>query len=317
MNRSTPIWKSDITQKVAVMTDQRELYATMYGTDCPADQTVVAQGGVTYDKPLNRYIFASWGCATHEFYDAPQPWGPWSHIASKDFGPLRLTQNRGQYGTSIPSKFISSDGKTLYLQSNVCCSGNSYTYSLRKIVLAPYTGAGATNTPSSTNLATSPGTVAISKSTHYGSLCGLNCSDQLNSGGLTVSEDDWDEENKPADGVQSFWGYTWPQQHNMNQVVFQTGNVFSNGGWFSAGLSVQVRQDFQWMDVPITSITPAYPYSSAAGAQTDYTINFSAVAGDGIRVIGTPGGSDFFTSVTQLSVYDLGSSSNMDDISLE
>jgi hypothetical protein len=311
MNGSTPIWNSDITKKVAVMTDQRELYASMFGTDCPAYQTVVAQGGVTYDKPLNRYIFASWGCATHEFYDAPQPWGPWSHTASKDFGPLRLIQNRGQYGTSIPSKFISSDGKTLYLQSNVCCSGDSYTYSLRKIVLAPYTGAAATNTPSDTNLATSPSTVAISKSTHYGSLCGSNCSDQLNSGVLTVSEDDWDEENKPTDAVQSYWGYTWLQQYNMNQVVFQTGNVFSDGGWFSSGLSVQVRQDFQWVNAPITSITPAYPYSSAAGAQTEYTINFSTVAGDGVRVIGTPGGSDYFTSVTQLSVYDRGASPNM------
>jgi hypothetical protein len=311
MDGSEPTWSSNITSKVAVMTDQRELYATMFGTDCQTDQTVVSQGGVTYDKPLNRYLFASWSCATHELYEAPQPWGPWSHIASKDFGPLRLTENRGQYGTNIPSKFISADGTSMYLQSNVCCSGNSYTYSLRKMVFTPYTGAEATNTASDANLAVSAGTVAVSKSTHYGSLCGLNCSDQLNSGNLTISEDDWDEENKPADDVQSFWGYTWPQQYHMNQVVFQTGTVFSNGGWFSSNLAVQVRQDFEWVNVPITSITPTYPYSSAAGSQTEYTINFSTVTGDGIRVIGTPGGTAYFTSVTQLSVYYRGSSPNL------
>jgi hypothetical protein len=103
----TPIWISDITQKKPVLTDTRLLYPIMFGTDCPAQDAVIAQGGVVYDKPLQRYLFTSWSCSTHEIYEAPQPWGPRSHVLSNDFGPLRGLHNRGQYGTSIPSKFIS------------------------------------------------------------------------------------------------------------------------------------------------------------------------------------------------------------------
>jgi len=311
LSGTTPTWSSDITTKVAVLTDQRQLYQTMFGTDCPTNQKVIAQGGVVYDQPLHRYILSSWGCATHEFYEAPQPWGPWSHIVSKDFGPLRLTQNRGQYGINIPSKFISSDGKTLYVQSNVCCSGDSYRYSLRKLYLTPYTTTSPTNSPSNANLASQAGTIAISKSTHFGTLCGLNCSDQLNSGNTTASEDDWDEENKPADGISSYWGYTWPKQYNINQVVYQTGNVFSDGGWFASNLTVQVRQNFAWVNVPGVTVTPAYPYNNTATAQTTYTFNFPDEVADGVRITGTPGGSSYFTSITQLGVYYRSSAPNI------
>ena len=299
MSGNTPTWSSDITQEEPVLTDNVALYQTMFGTDCPANQLNIAQGGVTYDQPLQRYIMVTWGCATHQFYEAPQPWGPWSHFYSKDFGPLRLPENQGQYGTSIPSKFISADGLMLCLQSNVCCSGNSYTYSLRKVYLEPYIATTPSNAQSNTNLAQAEGTRAISKSTHFGTLCGLNCADQLNNGNMTVSEDDYDEEEKTVD----WWGYTWPQAYNINQVTYTTGNMFTNGGWYESGLTVQVRQNFQWIDVGAVTITPSYPYSSSAGSQQTYNLSFPATWGDGIRITGTPGGSAHFTSITQLGVY--------------
>lgn len=295
-----PLWTSDITQKKPVLTDSRLLYPAMFGTDCPAQEAVIAQGGVVYDKPLARYIFSSWSCSTHEIYDAPQPWGPWSHVLSNDFGPLRTLYNRGQYGTSIPSKFISADGKTLMLQSNVCCGGNSYTFSLRKLYLELPLGAYATNSPSNANLALAPGTRAISKSTHFGSLCGLNCSDQLSSGVLNNSEDDYDEEEKPAD----WWGYRWPQLYTFDEVVYQTGTIYRNGGWFASNLQVQVLQKGQWVAVPGNlTVSPQYPYSSAAQTQATYTFDFPAASGSGVRVIGVPGGSAYFTSIGELGVY--------------
>lgn len=299
MNANNPTWTSDITQKIAVLTDGRELYPVMFGTDCPANQKVIAQGGAVYDRPLNRYLMVTWGCATHQFYEAPEPWGPWSLVFSNDFGPLRLLQNRGQYGTSIPSKFISSDGKTLYLQSNVCCSGNSYTFSLRKVFLEPYTSAAPNNTYSTANLALEPGTRAISKSTHFGTLCSVNCSDQIASGIAGSSEDDWDEEVKATD----WWGYTWPRPYNINEVIYTTGTIFSNGGWYSANLRVQVRQNFQWVHVVGVTIDPSYPYTNQAGSQTKYTFNFPDTWGDGVRIIGTPGGTAYFTSIGSLAVY--------------
>ena len=295
----TPTWSSDITKKLPVLTDNRLLYPVMTGTACPPNQQVIAQGGVTYDEPLQRYIFSSWSCSTHELYEAPQPWGPWKHFGSTDFGPLRLPQNRGQYGTSIPSKYISADGKTLYLQSNVCCSGDSYTFSLRKLYLEPATPSSPINSPAKDNLALAPGTRAISKSTHFGSICGLNCSDQLSSGAKQPTEDDFDEEVKTSD----WWGYTWPQTYSINQVVYRTGNIFPDGGWYAAKLRVQVRQNFRWIDVAGATVTPTYPYSSQAGALTTYTFSLPNTWGDGVRIIGRPGGTSYFTSIGQLAVY--------------
>ena len=296
----TPQWSSNIGQKTAVLTDTRLVYPVMSGTDCPSQQAVIAQGGVVYDAPLQRYLFTSWSCATHEIYEAPEPWGPWKHLLSQDFGPLRLTQNRGQYGTSVPSKYISADGKTLMLQSNVCCGGNSYTFSLRRLYLELPQAAYATNTQSNVNLALAPGTRAISKSTHFGSLCSLNCGDQLNSGVLNKSEDDFDEEVKPYD----WWGYMWPGPYNLDEVVYQTGSMFSDGGWFQRNLQVQVYQNGTWVTVAGTvTATPAYPYSNAVQAQQTFTFDFSPTWGNGVRILGTPGGASYFTSIGQLGVY--------------
>ena len=295
----SPTWTSDITEKVPVLTDTRLLYPVMFGPDCPPYQQVIAQGGVTYDAPLQKYIFSSWSCSTHEFYEASQPWGPWKHFQSTDFGPLRLKENRGQYGISIPSKFISEDGKTLWVQSNVCCGGDSYRFSLRKLYLVPNVVASPTNKLSGQNLAYSAGTRAISKSTHFGTLCGRGCSDQLNSGDTTVSEDDFDEEVKTAD----WWGYLWPKPYNINQVTYTTGTMFPNGGWYQKKLRVQVRQNFKWVDVPATAVTPAYPYTAAAGSFTTYTFDLPKTWGDGVRITGQPGGTGYFTSINQLGVY--------------
>jgi hypothetical protein len=297
--KGAPTWSSDITQKLPVLSDTRLLYPVMFGTACPPSQQVIAQGGVTYDEPLQRYLFSSWSCSTHEIYEAAQPWGPWKHVASKDFGPLRLTQNRGQYGTSIPSKYMSADGKTLYLQSNVCCGGDSYQFSLRKMYLEPAVPSSPMNGLSADNLALAPGTRAISKSTHFGSLCGVNCSDQLSGNAANVSEDDFDQEVKTSD----WWGYIWPRSYSINQVVYQTGNMFPDGGWFMAKLRVQVRQNFKWVNVDGVTVTPAYPNSSAAGAYTTYTFNLPNTWGDGVRIIARPGGTSYFTSIGHLGVY--------------
>ena len=334
-----PTWTSDITAEVPVLLDQQLRYPQMYSdpnSHCPATepinpqgttvngQPVIGQGGVVYDKPLNRYIFSSWSCASHELYEAPNPWGPWSHIemgrtsptstptATTDFGLLALPQNRGQYGTSIPSKFISADGLSMYLQSNLCCGGDSYTFSLRQLFLQPYSASTSSNLPSGTNLATSPGTRAISKSTHFGSLCGLNCSDQIAGTAVNVSEDDFDDEIKTTD----WWGYVWPKEYTFNQVIYTTGGqtngtMFPDGGWFASNLVVQVRHNFQWTTVPGVAVTPAYPYSSSTPAQTAYTFNLPNVSGDGVRILGTPGGAKTFTSIAHLGVYYKNGSTNL------
>ncbi|OLB78683.1 MAG: hypothetical protein AUI14_12425 [Actinobacteria bacterium 13_2_20CM_2_71_6] len=91
----------------------------------------ISQGGVVYDKPLGKYIYSSWiehtDVVTFQFYESPTPWGPWSVFLFKNFlskcfdhhTPRWNPTFYGGYATTIPSKFISSDGRTLWVQSNV------------------------------------------------------------------------------------------------------------------------------------------------------------------------------------------------------
>ena len=280
----------------------------MFGTSCPANDKVIAQGGAVYDEPLHRYIFSSWSCSTHELYEAPEPWGPWSHIsagtdstsappATNDFGPIRLIRNRGQYGTSIPSKYISSDGRTMYLQSNVCCGGNSYTFSLRKLRFTTYEDSVPGNRPSNDDLSLAPGTRAIGKSTHFGSLCGLNCSDH-SAPDMTIAKT-----ITTRIKAMDWWGYIWPRSYNLDQVAYTTGTMFPDGGWYAKHIFGS-RCD-RISSGPMfggATVNPSYPYSSDAGAQTRYIFSFPHTWGDGVRIIGTPGGTHTFTSISQLIV---------------
>lgn len=296
-----PLWTADITRKSAILRDERVLYTDRLKHAGRREQGchVIAQGGVVYDAPLKRYIFASWSCGTHEFYEAPQPWGPWRHFLTTDFGLLNTAHNYGEYGTNIPSKFISTDGMTLYLQSNVW--GHAYLFALRKLFLEPYLPAQPSNNYSTANLALAPGTRAISKSTHRGVLCAANCADSMAVGMTDASEDDLDGEAKTTD----WWGYTWPQPYRLNKVVYRTGDISDAGGWYAGDLRVQVRQNFEWKTVEGAAVSPQYPYSPQAGSHTSYTFTLPEDTwGDGVRIIGRPGGAPHFTSISQLAVYN-------------
>jgi len=135
-----PQWSSNIEAKASILHDDRP--NTGSRTSSFDNPDALAQGGIVYNKPLNRYIFSTWTEFTFEFYEAPQPWGPWKHFLTKDYGTYPWTPTRfGGYGTTIPSKFISADGKTMWVQSNVCWCGDSgiadYQFSLRKLVVEP------------------------------------------------------------------------------------------------------------------------------------------------------------------------------------
>lgn len=64
-----------------------------------------------------------------------------------------------------------------------------------------------------------------------------------------------------------------------------------------------MRQNFHWVDVIGLSVTPAYPYDANAATNTTYTFTFDDTWGDGIRIVGVPGGSAYFTSIGELEVY--------------
>jgi hypothetical protein len=61
-----------------------------------------------------------------------------------------------------------------------------------------------------------------------------------------------------------------------------------------------VRQNGSWLNVTGFSIAPAY---SCNGVNYEsYTLGFTKITGDGIRIYGEPGG-DQFISVGELEVY--------------
>lgn len=129
ISHGRPTWTRQIGKKEPVLTDTRR---------SPLGNSVISQGGLVYVPAQHRYIYTSWTENTFEFYASKQPWGPWKHTNSVDFGPYPWTTKKfGGYGLSLPSKFIAKDGKSAWLQSNVCpCAPagmSDYDFSLRNV----------------------------------------------------------------------------------------------------------------------------------------------------------------------------------------
>ena len=77
--------------------------------------------GIHYLAPLDLYVMPQWHyphlddpkrpwkVTRWEFYSAPAPWGPWTLFHTQDFEPQSF------YNPSIPSKFISEDGRKFWI----------------------------------------------------------------------------------------------------------------------------------------------------------------------------------------------------------
>jgi hypothetical protein len=115
-NRDTdgqPRWTRDIRGRGAVFTNPGACY----------------RSGVSYNMGLKRYLWCQIGRGSDTrftggfaIYDAPEPWGPWTmvfHTQNWDTGPGETA--------SIPTKWISHDGRTVHL----VFSGND-CFSVRK-----------------------------------------------------------------------------------------------------------------------------------------------------------------------------------------
>lgn len=292
-------WTTDIRSKQPVLQDDRRVYSHTLPNVSPKDMTVISQGSIVYNKPLKRYIYTSWTEYTFEFYEAPAPWGPWRIFLSKDYGSYPWYQSvHGGYGTEIISKFTSADGREMWLNANTFMGGiKNYCFSLRKLRVTPYVPTTPTNTPGDNNLAlpaNSQDVTPISKARFRFGKDG-----SLNNGDLQESVDSKNGEAKTED----YWGYTWSKAYNINKVVYTTGDIDpTDGGWFK-DIRVQVRQNFQWIDVTSLQVSPKYPNNSSAGVNTSYTFRFADTWGDGVRIIGTPGGASNYTSFAELEVY--------------
>jgi CubicO group peptidase (beta-lactamase class C family) len=113
-----PVWTKDIAQRGAVFTHPGR---------CQRVDAVYVPG-------LRRYLLAvgyshdgGWG-----IFDAPEPWGPWTTVFHTVYWGLG-----GTHGYRLPSKWISPDGKTLWLVfSGRPHNGTDYdAFCLRRLTL--------------------------------------------------------------------------------------------------------------------------------------------------------------------------------------
>lgn len=105
---NSPRWSKDISQRSSVFT-------FLNG---------VNRLDVTYNAPLGRYLMTlrsrsrAGGVNHFSIYDAPEPWGPWTTVYyTENWEGKALATGNGGWGEAqhIPSKWISTDGKTFFL----------------------------------------------------------------------------------------------------------------------------------------------------------------------------------------------------------
>jgi hypothetical protein len=295
-----PTWTADIHEKHPVLVDERRHYPTpAFGMDAH-DFTGIAQGGVVWNPGLERYLYSSWSEYTFEFYEAPTPWGPWRLLHSHDFGhfpwhgPRSPLAKHGGYAPTMPSKYISSDGRDMWLQSNwfVPASsrgGRAYSFGLRRVHFDPGT---ADETPASGNL-------ALHEAWPISSRVREGQQSVMNDGTRAEAED-----SAFGPGVgEDHWGYTWASPRRMSRLVYSPGPQDSLGGWFASSPRVEVRVDNQWTVATGIRVSPAYPPDFTALEQAEYVFTFDPVSADGIRLIGEPGGPLRYTSISELEVW--------------
>lgn len=300
-----PTWSSDIAARVPVLQDLRRVYSETEGYG-DGGQSVVSQGGVVYNSGLGMYIYTSWSEFTFQFYVSPTPWGRWELFHEQDFGPYPWDGPRsdhpfhGGYATTIPSKFISADGRAMWVQSNWfwnagAYSGNSYSFSLRKMIVEPHSGAVASNEANANRNLALPAEGAIATVAH----CRRGHVSVLNDAAATRSEDSWNGQSRKLD----HWGYTWPRKYRMDTIVFTSGPLDYVSGWFDEEPRIQVRVGGRWFPASIRAVTPPYPQSADATGFQSFEFTFGPIDADGVRLAGRPVGPEAYTTVSELAVY--------------
>jgi CubicO group peptidase (beta-lactamase class C family) len=114
-----PTWSTDIDQRASVFDEPERCY----------------RSGISYNAGIGRYLWWQLKMPTDEgmtarydgrlgVFDAPEPWGPWTTVYYMEALPWDM--GSGETG-SFPTKWMSEDGRTIYL----VFSGND-SFSVRK-----------------------------------------------------------------------------------------------------------------------------------------------------------------------------------------
>jgi hypothetical protein len=97
-----PSWSADIGRRLPVLEDEE--------TYC-GDQSAISQGHVVYIPQLDRYLYSSRAECAWIFYEAPEPWGPWTLAGVKTWKGKWTEEYHAGYNVVVPSKFLDPDGR--------------------------------------------------------------------------------------------------------------------------------------------------------------------------------------------------------------
>ncbi|MHC4542373.1 MAG: DUF4185 domain-containing protein [Planctomycetota bacterium] len=128
-----PLWSRDLARRKPIFTDPK-------GTQRIA---------ITYNPALGRYILTTshlpGAKVTHTaalgIFEAPEPWGPWSTVYYDDHWSVKDGLDCRTYHHRFPPKWISADGKTMWLlYSGLDCG--LYSFCVKKATLDVSTTSG-------------------------------------------------------------------------------------------------------------------------------------------------------------------------------
>lgn len=113
-----PVWSADITQAKSVFHDSN---GVNWGAQAAYDPGLKRYLLTTRRSDANGGMDGAWGV-----FDAPEPWGPWTTVAyyaNWDQG-TPISGATSQITYSFPTKWMSTDGKTLWLIASIGDSFN-------------------------------------------------------------------------------------------------------------------------------------------------------------------------------------------------
>jgi hypothetical protein len=120
--RGRPIWDRDPARMRPIFSDRAPNRPGCDGV-CPPMRIIL--GEVIYDRAIHRYLGVAQGrfVGQTSFYDAPEPWGPWTVVAYNNVDPASGsggwanlgTEGGKSLGVHIVNAWTSADGLTLWL----------------------------------------------------------------------------------------------------------------------------------------------------------------------------------------------------------
>jgi hypothetical protein len=93
---------------------------------------------------------------------------------------------------------------------------------------------------------------------------------------------------------EDYYGYQWKEKQIIGNIIFRTGSMEENGGWFQ-NLHIEYLDNQQkWVKLNNRlAITPKFDKSNLALNKAhflNYRIQFNPIETKGIRIVGLAGG---------------------------